>query len=102
MVQHTQTIRRLLPMNCLSVFNHFLGLALKGLNILTETLLKGMSLTYENLTRFMSVFHSNTLGSVRRNFTTLSGSVGMEHWRKNGLIKERKIFDPSEPSIVDT
>ena len=31
MVRHTQTIRHLLPMNCLSVFDHFLGLALKGL-----------------------------------------------------------------------
>ena len=26
MVQHTQTIRRLLPTNCLSVFDHFVGL----------------------------------------------------------------------------
>ena len=31
MVKHTQTIRRLLPRNCLSVFDHFVGLALKGL-----------------------------------------------------------------------
>ena len=32
MVKHTQTIRRLFPMKCLSVFDHFVGLALKGLN----------------------------------------------------------------------
>ena len=31
MVKHTQTIRRQKPTNCLSVFNHFVGLALKGL-----------------------------------------------------------------------
>ena len=31
MVKHTQTIRRLLPTNCLSVFDHFVGLVLKGL-----------------------------------------------------------------------
>ena len=31
MVKHTQPIRWLLPKNCLSVFNHFVGLALKGL-----------------------------------------------------------------------
>ena len=31
MVKHTQTIRRLLAMNCLSVFDHFVGLTLKGL-----------------------------------------------------------------------
>ena len=32
MVKHTQAIRRLLPKNCLNVFDHFVGLALKGLN----------------------------------------------------------------------
>ena len=31
MVKHTQTIRRLLPMNCLSMFDRFMGLALEGL-----------------------------------------------------------------------
>ena len=31
MVKHTQAIHRLLPKNCLSVFNHFEKLALKGL-----------------------------------------------------------------------
>ena len=29
MFKHTQTIRRLLPTNCLSVFDHFVGLALE-------------------------------------------------------------------------
>ena len=32
MVKLTQAIRRLLPTNCLSVFDHFVGLALKGLS----------------------------------------------------------------------
>ena len=31
MVKHTQVICRLMPTNCLSVFDHFVGLALKGL-----------------------------------------------------------------------
>ena len=34
MVKHTQTIRRLLLMNYLNVSDHFVGLALKGLNLL--------------------------------------------------------------------
>ena len=38
MVKHTQTIRRKIPTNCLSVFNHFVGLALKGV----ELTLKGV------------------------------------------------------------
>ena len=32
MVEQTQTIRRQELMNCLSVFDHFVGLALKGLS----------------------------------------------------------------------
>ena len=31
MTKHTQTILRLLPTNCFSVFDRFVGLALKGL-----------------------------------------------------------------------
>ena len=37
MVKHTQTIHRLMPTNCLSVFDHFVGRALKGLNKLIQT-----------------------------------------------------------------
>ena len=33
MVKHTQTIRRQQPMNSLSVFDDFVGMALKGLTI---------------------------------------------------------------------
>ena len=33
MVKHTQTIRQLLPKNCLGAFDHFVGLALKGLKV---------------------------------------------------------------------
>ena len=35
MVKHTHTIRRFLPTNCLSVFDHFVGLALKALTACT-------------------------------------------------------------------
>ena len=33
MVKHTQTVRRLTPRNCLSVFDHFVELELKGLTL---------------------------------------------------------------------
>ena len=33
MAKHTQTICRLLPTNCFSVFEHFVGVVLKGLNV---------------------------------------------------------------------
>ena len=35
MVKHTQTIRRQITDDCLSVFDHFVGLALKGLMLET-------------------------------------------------------------------
>ena len=44
MVKHTQTIRLLLPTNCLSVFDNFVGLTFKGLNtgaILTASIKLG-------------------------------------------------------------
>ena len=51
MVRHTQTIHGLLP-NCLSVFDHFLGLTLKGfkksdlINHLTENFANICSLQF--------------------------------------------------------
>ena len=32
MVKHTHTFRRLLPMNCFSMFDHFVRLALRGIS----------------------------------------------------------------------
>ena len=37
MVKHTQTIRRLFPTSCLSVFDRFVRLALKGLTDDSQT-----------------------------------------------------------------
>ena len=34
MAKHTQTIRRLLPTNCLSAFQHLVELLLKGLELI--------------------------------------------------------------------
>ena len=42
-VKHNQKIRRQQPTNCLSVFNHFVGLALKELN--TESLFSVMMIS---------------------------------------------------------
>ena len=33
MVKHTQTFGRLLPTNCMGVFDHFVGLAVEGLTL---------------------------------------------------------------------
>ena len=39
MVKHAQTILPQKPTNCMSVLDHFMGLALKGLSLLGRTLL---------------------------------------------------------------
>ena len=43
MVKHTQTIRRLLPTNCLSVFDHFVGLAFKLLGFTIIDVFQGIN-----------------------------------------------------------
>ena len=48
MVRHTQTIRWLLQTNGLSVFDHFVGLALKGLNLLFVKIQMIMKLIHRN------------------------------------------------------
>ena len=56
MVKHTKTIRRLLPTNCLNVFDHFMGLALKRLK---ETLQHRSS--FMNFAKFLHIFYGTPL-----------------------------------------
>ena len=66
MVKHIQTIRRQQPTNCLSVFDHFVGLALKGLNP-----------SYANLP-FLYITPKSY------GFLTFSGVAETENYRKTG------------------
>ena len=47
MVNHTQTICWLLPMNCLSMFDHLVGLALKGLSLASPILISESFLLWD-------------------------------------------------------
>ena len=51
MIKHTHTIRRQQPTNCLSLFDHFVGLVVKELNTSDfETLTKALNtLNHESL-----------------------------------------------------
>ena len=65
MVKHTQTIRGLLMTNCLSVFDHFVGLALKGLKLLNaNTENTTISLTIFNIIYTFASVISNKLSSI--------------------------------------
>ena len=49
MVKNTQTIRRQKSTNCLSVFDHFVGLVVKGLTILFSPKVKqGVTISNKN------------------------------------------------------
>ena len=62
MVKHTQTIRRPLPTNCLSVFDHSVGLALKELSY---------SIKNFSLTSISSQFFYSELRNYLDNFIFL-------------------------------
>ena len=64
MAKHTQTIRRLLPKNCLSVFDHFLRLALKILSFLRST---ALNLFKTRLQRLILIIFTILTGKNYRN-----------------------------------
>ena len=52
MVKHNKIVRRQNPMNCLNVFDHFVGLALKGLkfqNLRSHDVIKWLSIIQEQI-----------------------------------------------------
>ena len=62
MVKHTQTIRRQQPPNCLSVFDHFVGLALKGLNFPIQETSRG---SYKSLIYILFTYPAIYLGEEK-------------------------------------
>ena len=76
MVKNNQTIRRLLPTNCLSVFDHFVGMALKEFkSILTsqksDTLTTAFSITMILLPRRPKQVSLETQKGISKNKTNL-------------------------------
>ena len=73
MVKHTQTIRRQQPTNCLSVFDHFVGLALKGWFRINYTITIIQTLTKRILTTRSSRSEVFCKKGVLKNFTKFTG-----------------------------
>ena len=76
MVKHTQTICRLLPMNCLSVFDHFVGLALKGLNNISP----------------IFHFYIPWKRQKTKSFLTFPGGIEIEHLAKMDYLFSGIVF----------
>ena len=85
MVKHTQTICRLLATNCLSVFDHFVGLALKGLQ------------------NFSPMFHFYIpwRRQTTKSFLTYSRGTEVEHWAKMGYFSSSIVFYCGQPNDFD-
>ena len=49
MIKRTQTIHRQQPTNCLSIFDHFVGLVLKGLSAICDSFIEIDDKERENL-----------------------------------------------------
>ena len=63
MVKHTQTIRWQEPKNCLSMFDHFMGLALKGLTLIfLATLTISDPQLLQNIFKKLELFSLNIFG----------------------------------------
>ena len=54
-VKHIQKIRRLLPTNFLSVFDHFVGLVLKGLSTFRKLKLKFPATYFQRLCAWLNL-----------------------------------------------
>ena len=96
MVKHTQTIRQLLPTNCLSMFDHFAGLALKGLNNFHHNI----QFTYETEYNFKLAFldvmrckeRENIVVTVCQKVTNLDvnlnwNSSAPHGWKRRGTLR---------------
>ena len=88
MVKQTQTICRLLPANCLSVFDHFVGLALKRLRIIKalEEACKSLFQRFENKYLESSTDNCNVLISGNELITLLFGEFEIENKKCEKLL----------------
>ena len=76
MVRYTQTILRLLPTNCSSVFDHFVGLVLNGLSNNLTLLLSYDWLTPSQILIFWNlILHNFILGYSLSNFHFLESHI---------------------------
>ena len=73
MVKHTQTIRRKKPTNCLSVFDHFVGLVLKGLRCSDKAWWVNIAVT-DFITSEMRITFSENRKSEK---------IALKGWRSN-------------------
>ena len=75
MVKYTQTIRRLQPTNYFSVFNHFLGLALKGLSIICNQFQTNIPFLSPFLPTVMSYFSLGVISVFFVAFLCIRSSI---------------------------
>ena len=102
MLKHTQTIVGKLPTNCLSVFDHFVSLALRGLISKNNT----TKLKKKNYFRFSDVFKGIERDQWHEmgNMVTYLNMSGMRFYGSFSWIRSRQkkicMFAISRPSLL--
>ena len=99
MVKHTQTIRRLLPTNCLSVFDNFVGLALKGLSC-NETNLFSRFITEQHFVNsVINSFHVLPQSMKMKIYKPISSKCSVAIIPQNVWFSDRQVAWNGLPSI---
>ena len=115
MVKHTQTIRRLMPTNCFSVFDHFVGLALKKL---TSTSLIFMEQLYlitlpKTVTQIMHIYfikqamckilaHKSPYQAEIPTKQIHAQSQLQKHWKKMKYVQNTHQTNTCSKSTIET
>ena len=91
MVKYTQRNCQLLPTNCLSVFDHFVGLTLKGLTHLWPTLLshKNQSINWMASLWWKYIVHNTSIKSI---FGITNLICFRDIWKMHLLSSEKISF----------
>ena len=84
MIKNTQTIRQQQPMNCLSVFDNFVGLAVKGLNSIFLKIGKFRHINFFWITN-SRIYRENYLNQFVKYSSKSTKYYGTypEQWHKN-------------------
>ena len=104
MVKHTQTICRQQPVNCLSVLDHFVGLALKRLMLWQVLAQRSKFVSAVGKCRGISPFYSICLGNKNAEavkFLEIKKKVFLE-LKNKFLVKEKKIYFIKKSFLLDT
>ena len=103
MVKHTQTFRRLLSTNCLSIFDHFVGLALKRFTYLLLFSRELEDVLLSHVDAFVNFLNPSLLTSLiklRRNHPTWSLKKVVDYLKVPGITVPEPVKDEVDAPVA--